>query len=548
MSRVYLIKGGKRRLLNELGGSLIEIHELDKIQFEIQCQDVAPEIYIEDYKVTLIKKGAVFVSEEYQFFRESFGESLIRYYADGNNYEYLVNVLAKKVTCDKALEIIEFLYERNPTLLKVDFSRTTIDKTLVNSKEVNFESFIDFSQNLINFLNKNKHNLKNLVKKKVSKKINDFGGFIHPEDVICNLDKLFQDETSSDVIVNNRFYSTKDIKGESLYDFHDFHENRIILSSLIYTKNQLYKIKDFLSGVGIEKPMSFDKEYEVFKENNYNFSRVILQVTSEGLLKRINLIINDLDAYINFFKIKLNVKYIKPTYPLITNFVKNSKFYKDLFFEIKCLYECGSFGFNDVVSKIKIRSMSKLYEFFCFYKLEDVFLSLDFKVIERKLLNKIPEKTTLYRGSIELEINYEPQIPYIENAIESGLVRLSLGKKFNFYNPDYVISIKNKEINKYSFYIFDAKFRSYWSLTQYEELESIKNKYFNDIGYICMDKMTVSNKEIFGACLIYPGDSQINLSQEKSFVNYVSLPIFNGIPLKDDFDRGYIENLLKYTF
>lgn len=547
MSRLYLLKSGKRRLLNEVGGSSIEIHELDKIQFEIQCQDSAPELYIEDYKVSLRKVGDVFISEEYQFFRESFGESLIRLYAEGKYNEYLANVLAQKVTCDKAIEIIEFLYERNPNLLKVDFSRTTIEKTLVSSNEVNFESFIDFSQNFINLLNKNRHALKTLIKSKVSKKINDVGGIINPEDVISNLDRLYQDQTSSDVIINNNFYSTKDIKGESLHNFYDFHENRVILSGLIYTKNQLYKIKEFLSGAGMENSLSFDKEYASFKEEKYNFSKIILQVTSDGLLKRINLIINDLDAYINFFKIKLNVNYVKPIYPLITNFVRNSKFYKDIFFEIKCLYECGVFGFNDVVSKIKIRSMSKIYEFFCFYKLEDVFINLGFNMVEQDILHNLPTKTIFDNELIEIEIQYEPKIPYIDDASRSGLVRLTYGRKFNFYNPDYVVSIKNKLINKESYYIFDAKFRSYQSLVRYEELEKLKSKYFNDVNYLDIYKKTISNKEIFGVFLIYPGDNKIALSQGGIFGNYISLPIFNGIPLKNNFDSNYIESLIKYT-
>lgn len=219
MSRIYLLKDGKKRLLSESGVSQIELHELDKVQFEIQCLSTSPEVYIEDYQVSLKKQGNVFLSEEYQFFRESFGESKIRLYADGKSNEFLINVLARKVTCDKALEIIDFLYKRNPNLLKIDFSRTTIEKSLVSSQETNFEGFIDFSQNLINFLNKSRSNLKNLIKKKMSKKVNDFGGTVNPDDVIYNLDRIFYDENSSDVLINNHFYSIKDIRGEGFYDF-----------------------------------------------------------------------------------------------------------------------------------------------------------------------------------------------------------------------------------------------------------------------------------------------------------------------------------------
>lgn len=547
MSRIYLLKSGKRRLLSGLDGSPIEIHELDNIQFEIECLDSSPEIYIEDYKVSLKKNGKFFVSEEYQFFRESFGESLIRLYTDGKSSEFLVNVLAQKVTCDKALEIIDFLYKRNSNLLKVDFSRTTIEKSLVSDKEINFEGFIDFSQNLINFLNKNRHSLKILIKNKVSKKFNNFSGVINPEDVIYNLDRLFQDENSSEVIINNNFYSTKDIKGESLYDFYDFYENRSILSGLIYTKNQLYSIKEFLSGGQVDNSFSFDKEYSKFTNDKYNLSKIILQVTSEGFLKRINIIIDDLDGYIIFLNKKLKINHTKPIKPVITNLVKNSKFYKDIFFMIKCLYECGTFGFSDITSKFKIRSMSKLYEFFCFYKLEDIFLELDFKIIEQNMCGDIPKKTTLDNGLTTLEINYEPLIPYIYNANESGLVRRSSGKNFNYYNPDYVISINNKLISKESYYILDAKFRSNFSLKKYGELENLKKKYFDDLGYLDIEKMSISNNVIFGVCLVYPGDTNIPLEQSSFFEKYVSLPIFNGIPMKNGFDKNHIKQLIEYT-
>lgn len=548
MSRIYLLKDGKKRLLSESGVSQIELHELDKVQFEIQCLSTSPEVYIEDYQVSLKKQGNVFLSEEYQFFRESFGESKIRLYADGKSNEFLINVLARKVTCDKALEIIDFLYKRNPNLLKIDFSRTTIEKSLVSSQETNFEGFIDFSQNLINFLNKSRSNLKNLIKKKMSKKVNDFGGTVNPDDVIYNLDRIFYDENSSDVLINNHFYSIKDIRGEGFYDFYDFYENRVILSGLIYTKNQLYNIKKLLSGSTINKNFSFDKEYSNFKEGNFNFSKIILQVTSDGLLKRINIIINDLDNYINYLNKKLKINHTKPIYPRVTNTIKNSLFYKELFYIIRCLYECGTFGFNDVVSKFKVRSMSKIYEFFCFYKLEDVLLDLNFNITDRITDKHIPKKTTFENEEVFLDIIYEPEIPHIDDINESGLVRMSFGGNFNYYNPDYIINVRNKKTNKDAYYILDAKFRSYWSLSKYEELEKIKKKYFDDMRYVNTDKMSVSNQSIFGVCLVYPGDKKLFLSQQSNlFEKYVSLPIFNGIPMTNNFDKSYIGTLIEYT-
>lgn len=548
MPRIYLLKDGKKRLLNESGVSQIELHELDKVQFEIQCLSTSPEIYIEDYKVSLKKEGDAFLSEEYQFFRESFGESKIRLYADGTNNEFLINVLAQKVTCDKALEIIDFLYKKNPNLLKIDFSRTTIEKSLVSSQETNFEGFIDFSQNLINFLNKSRSNLKNLIKKKMAKKFNDFGGNVNPDDVICNLDRIFYDEASSDVLIKKNFYSIKDIKGESFYDFYDFYENRVILSGLIYTKNQLYNIKNFLSGSTLHEDFSFDKEYSNFKEGSFNFSKIILQVTSDGLLKRINIIINELDSYISYLNKKLKINHSKPFYPRVTNTIKNSLFYKELFFIIKCLYECGTFGFNDVVSKFKVRSMSKIYEFFCFYKLEDIFLDLNFTMIDRITDKYMPKKTTFENEEVVLEIIYEPVIPHINDTYESGLVRVSFGGNFNYYNPDYIINVRSKKTNKDAYYILDAKFRSYNSLSKYEELEKIKKKYFDDMGYVSFEKMSVSNKSIFGVCLIYPGDKKLFLSSQSDLSEkYVSLPIFNGIPMTNSFDKSYMRNLIKYA-
>lgn len=549
MSRIYLLKNGQKRLLNESGGSQIEIHELDKVQFEIQSPYTSPEVYIEDYKVTLTKKGDVFISEEYQFFRESFGESKIRLYEDGKNKEFLINVLAQKVTCDKALEIINFLYKRNPNLLKIDFSRTTIEKSLVRNETTNLEGFIDFSQNLINFLNKSRSNLKNLIKRKIAKKVNDFGGTVNPDDVICNLDRVFYDETSSDVLINTNFYSIRDIKGEIFHDFYDFYENRVILSGLIYTKNQLFNIKQLLSGNTLHKDFSFDKEYSNFKEGSFNFSKIILQVTSDGLLKRINIIINELDSYINYLNKKLKINHSQPVYPKLTNTIKNSLFYKELFFTIRCLYECGTFGFNDVISKFKVRSMSKIYEFFCFYKLEDVFLDLDFTIVDRVTEKYIPKKTIFENEEFFLEIIYEPIIPHINDSHESGLVRISFGRNFNYYNPDYIINIRSKKTNKEAYYILDAKFRSYLNLHKYQELEKLKKKYFDDIGYVNIEKMIISNKPIFGVCLVYPGDTKIFLSEQSNlFETYVSLPIFNGIPMTNNFDKSYIRDLIEYTF
>ena len=69
--------------------------------------------------------------------------------------------------------------------------------------------------------------------------------------------------------------------------------------------------------------------------------------------------------------------------------------------------------------------------------------------------------------------------------------------------------------------------------------------------YVNTDKMSVSNQSIFGVCLVYPGDKKLFLSQQSNlFEKYVSLPIFNGIPMTNNFDKSYIQlddGIITYT-
>lgn len=541
-------------------GDIIDIYELDFVSFQMNLEGSLPKIYIEDYEVVIERKNNYFISEKYQFFRESFGLSCVRIYCGDQVFEYTFNVLAEKVTCDKATSIIEYVYKNNPNLLKVNFSRTSVEKSLIKDESTHFESFLDFSQSLINYLDSKKIILSKLVKKKfiIQKSVigNHVNKQINPEEVICNIDKLYQDNTSSEIIINRNYYSSDGLEYDSLNETYDFSDNQAILSGLIYTRLNLSKILDIIDGINLNEISNSDKEYSSFKKNHHyrkDISKIILKVTSGGILKRVLFLLKEIEYYIHFFKNKLKISYNGPIYPRLSKITSNHPFYKDVFNKIRYIYECGSFGLSDVIAKIKIRSMSKIYEFFCLYKLVEVFEKIGFTLISEIKDGDIPKEIVMNKGDKFIHLYYEKIIDYIDNlpTNTSGLVSVdyehSKRDKYNYYNPDFVILIKDANKNHGSYYIFDAKFRRIENLKKDQVLKEIKYKYFDNIRYLDCDKKTLSNKNILGNFILYQGDKNLSLYENIHLKDFISLPLFEIISLNESLDDSFIEKLISYT-
>ncbi|MBJ8450876.1 hypothetical protein I6M90_04830 [Acinetobacter bereziniae] len=535
------------------------ISELDYIQFQLDSMEDEPRVFIEDYELIFEKKSDSFFSERYQFFRESFGYSHLRVYKNDLKYEYSFNVLAEKVTCDQAESIIKYVYTKNPNLLKVNFSRTTKETSLVQDRDTHFESFLDFSQSLVNYLDSKKSILKRLIQKKfTSKKTMEVcsNGSIDPEDVLFNLDKIYHDINSSEILIDHNYYSASELPSYSLQDTYDFAENQIILAGLIYTKVNLNEILNLLSDIDLNESLNSDKEYHSFKKsNNYkkDISKVILKVTSFGVLKRVKLLLKEIDSYIYFFQKKLNITYEGPLYPKLTKITLANSFYKDIFGKIKNIYECGSFGFNNLVAKIKIRSMSKIYEFFCLYKIIESFEQLGFIVTEKLEENGIVKEITLQNNNKIVSLSYEKIITYVGDYQndKSDLVSVNYNhgkiKEYNYYNPDFVISIQDKTTFVRVFYILDAKFRSFYSLQKSQTLKEIKTKYFDNIKYLNIENRTLSNQPILGNFIIYQGGIGCSLFENIHLKGFINLPLFEIIPLNDSFDDKFVSNLIKFS-
>ena len=547
------------RDLPKSSGDVIHISELDQVLFQFDLGGSPPKVYIEDYELYLERKNNVFFSEKYQFFRESFGISLLRIYHEDQTYEYTFNVLAEKVTCEQAESIIEYVYTKNPNLLKVSFSRTTIEKTLIKDDSTHFESFLDFSQSLVNYLDTKKLSLKRLIKKKfISQNTimdNGTNKNIDPEEVLFNLDKIYHDNMSSDILINRNYYSASGLSTINLVDTYNFMENQIILSGLIYIKINLNKILEVLNGIDIIDSPNSDKEYYSFKKTEIyrkDISKVILKVTSIGILKRVLFLLKEIEYYIYFLQKKLNVSYKGPIYPKSTKISITNPFYKEIFFKMRHIYECGSFGLNGISAKIKIRSMSKIYEFFCLYKLIDCFERIGFILLDEIKDGDIPKEIKLERDNNIVNISYEKIINYVGNhtMINSDLVSInynhSNAKKYDYYNPDFVILIEDKITSNKSYYILDAKFRSFNSLQHNQTLKEIKTKYFHNIKYLDLSNKTLSNRNILGNFILYQGTKSTSLYENIHLRDFKDLPLFEIVPLYSDLDDSFIENLISY--
>ena len=197
--------------------------------------------------------------------------------------------------------------------------------------------------------------------------------------------------------------------------------------------------------------------------------------------------------------------------------------------------------------------MSKIYEFFCLYKLVEVFEKIGFTLISEIKDGDIPKEIVMNKGDKFIHLYYEKIIDYIDNlpTNTSGLVSVdyehSKRDKYNYYNPDFVILIKDANKNHGSYYIFDAKFRRIENLKKDQVLKEIKYKYFDNIRYLDCDKKTLSNKNILGNFILYQGDKNLSLYENIHLKDFISLPLFEIISLNESLDDSFIEKLISYT-
>lgn len=544
-NQLFLILNDKKIIWDREQSPILNVTETDQLQIFIPryfWEEV--KFYVEDYEITLLCDEEYYFCEKISIFTESFGTSIGRLFLDDKIFEIGFEVLARKLTSTKIEGMLSFLYKNNKEILNICFSRTKKEKlfnetgitepeVLVKQAEVFVNKFMELRQDFSS----------NLKKRLVPQQVpvwqsKDKQDVLEIEDFFDNLDRLSPSLGDGDIFYNGRFFSIDRTYKTELVETTATYENSIILGGAQSTLDKIQDISEFLvKNFSINK--SYDKEYESLGE-------CIARVTYASIVSRCNSLITKLEEIVRYLKHDLQIPYKGQILPQVTPYVRGIKVYRMLFDQISIWYKLGAPDFSGLNFLSKIRSISKIYELFCLYKLYELFYHHGWTIIKatrsEDLGADIPACVIFENNNEQIEIYYEPIISGLnKNTKHLDLIDIyhKDNWEYNFYNPDYVL--KHTYRDQINYFILDAKYSTYNTVKNIH-LPKVYEKYYMNMGVIDLKRNTISTERIIAISVLYPNSSQL-FSNHKGNKNHISkgiirLPLYSGVSVQDELDNS----------
>lgn len=544
-NQLFLILNDKKIIWDQDKSPILNVTETDQFQIFIP-RYLGEEIkfYIEDYELNLLYSEEYFFCERVNIFAESFGTSIGRLVVNDKIIEIGFEVLARKLTSNKIENMLNFLYRNNKEILNICFSRTQKEKlfnetgitepeVLVKQAEVFVNKFMELRQDFSSNLKKR------LVPQQVPVwKSKDKQDVLEIDDFFDNLDRLSPSIGDGDIFYNGRFFSIDRTYKIELVETTATYENSIILGGAQSTLDKIKDISEFLvKNFSINK--SYDKEYESLGE-------CIARVTYASLVSRCGALVIQLEEIVRYLKHDLQIPYKGQILPQVTPYVRGIKVYRMLFDQISIWYKLGTPDFSGLKFLSKIRSISKIYELFCLYKIYELFHNHGWNIIKatrsENLGADVPASVIFDKDGEQIEIYYEPIISGLnENTKHLDLVDLYHKEswEYNFYSPDYVIKHINK--GQINYFILDAKYSTYGTVKNIH-LPKVYEKYYTNMAVVDLKRSILSTDKIIAISVLYPSSAQL-FSNHIDNKNHISrgilrLPLYSGISVQDNQDNS----------
>lgn len=490
------------------------IREDDELSIGIAVSDpnIDVAIFFEDAEpeLTLVSEvdGLAYRIPQHRYFAECFGQSFVRVYVDGVSYSIFFNVRAKKMSVIAASKMISYLASHHEGVIRSCFSRSTIPVGSLEGPISDPESIVAAAEDYTLALMIHRTELMSTRRTRLVPirqplwKSSHSNCDIDPVDILNNLDAISPTSLEGDLFLRGRHFSLGDIDVSALTESSNMLENQILLGGLYSIRG---KIQHLLDGLDQRKlaPASSDG-YE-------SFDRLLLTLTSAGMVKRCYDIIDRTNELTRLFESRMGVVYGGEIRPVMTPYARTSKVYRALYGYLAIWYELGapSFGANHFLMKLK--SLSKIYELYSLFHLLEQMLASGWTGVQFKshpdLGEFVPQEITLKRNDILATVIYEPIIRPL-NAYVAGhfdlvdVVHRRPNANYNYWNPDYVIRL-DKTNGSTKYLILDAKY-STESIVRFKHLPDIIEKYYWGMSVYNANTKTYSNDPIAAVLVIYP--------------------------------------------
>lgn len=533
----------------------ITIGENEYVSFRIESPPGinVPKIFVEDMELTLVEiegsnvNGSIYISRSGRIFGEVFGSSIVRVYVGDEEILIPFDVQVKKINTKQAEAMIAYLFAVSDSLIRVCLSRSTLPTGSIELDHCDPESMISTAEAIVAMVNDSKtvlqHHLRKRlvpVKSQAWMALHSSSG-IDPNDVIDNLDMLRPSTGDGDVIVNGRHYSVNDMQITALVNSADVEENTILLGGMYSIRRGITLLyNDIRSGTLNQHVASHDIEYTTLSAEYESLRIVLARVTSGSMLLRCEELQIRVEEIIYFFEKVLHIKFYGERLPKITPFVRSSRIYRSLFEQLQLWYSLGKPSLLGLHFLIKLRSISKIYEYFALFKMADYFEKqqwiLENVQVNRALGNATPSALTYTRADERVTLQYEPKVsPLNPGSAHLDLVDIEhpISRQDYWWKPDFVLKI---EIGtQVGYMILDAKYSPRWVIIN-KSMPDLLNKYFLQMAVFDATSRTLDSSRIFSVFAIFPGEvnDEGHIQQWKKFgfnAPVPRLPFIGGTPL-----------------
>lgn len=479
---------------------------------------VTPRVFVEDHYLPLHRddyfddngaKRMVFSSSSEKVFRESFGAAFIRLHIGEDEFAFPVEVLATKVTAIHAERMIRYLTERREHIIRVCLSRTMRPAGMKDDGRSDPEMIISTAERLINILQESRAELRQQLRSKLvpakvpAWKAEQSGSLIDPVDVIFNLDALRPGDGMQDVRMRGRTYSTQAIDVTTLRHDTNVEENTILIGGLYSIRRVISGLMDEISGAFKNHQIAtYDKEY-------VSLGEMLIKLTGGAMHERCKQVVAAAESLIRMLENEFSIAFVGEAHPKITPYVRSSRLYRNIFEQYARWYGLGSPTLDGDLFLIKLRSLSKIFEFFVLFRLFD-YLEGDGWEIEDSSLNEefdnlIPDVMSFEKDGLSLVLSYEPRIyTHSKRTQDKSLVKLPHPVHTGTsWAPDYTLRIKDRVSAEVRYLILDAKYSSpYW--VENTHISMLHEKYYQHMAVFDQNRNFISRNEIMGVFAVFP--------------------------------------------
>lgn len=510
------------------------------------------ELFVGDYSVPLHYNSVTdcFETETELVFGGCFDLAYVSVYTDDGEgeerifYSDFLRIATTKQTAMQVEQMLGEIEENLPNFLEICFSRNrkksglkkNAIKSIWNTLKIVDEIIMVYEENYGYFSNHKKASVEpvaTIVNSRAMQTID------HEclRWIACNPDNLIKTDKESGIVVKGINFIPSKVKTYLSKYSYDIYENRVVLGFL-------HNVADYLENqiIGLNKEIieleNVPESIVVQLPNTHELTGKCVYIYYKSIIERFDAKRSVLqEIYYKYERVlECSADIIYGT-PKLTNTFKHVYHYRLCYECMVKWFESGDYTFNHLNYLFKLKTLSRIFEYFCLIKLQLALVKTGYIFQEANRIvydmeddsEAINNQYVFTGNGYELTLLYEPfiwvdKVNEVMNLYSTGY-NFSKSRWNDKWTPDFVLKISSNYREYY--YILDAK---------YSNAQNVKKRYMPELVLKYSSQIASKDKfitDVIGVGAIYPGDEDKMYyfkkntvgSQKQSLPKYFSFTI-----------------------